>query len=261
MLHRTVICLFSALALAACATSPLGRKTLRFFPESEMAQMGAAAFQETRQKTPESKDSRQSRYVSCMANTITAETRGGSANWEVVVFDDKAANAFALPGGKIGVYTGLLRVAETQDQLAAVVGHEVAHVIAQHANERVSTAFAAETSLNLVDAIYGGTRAGQNAMALLGLGTQVGVLLPFSRAQESEADLLGLDYMASAGFDPRAAVALWQNMAKAGNGAPPEFLSTHPSHDTRIKDIEKRMPDALRLYDAARVAGKKPKCG
>ncbi|HXG27363.1 MAG TPA: M48 family metallopeptidase [Nevskiales bacterium] len=246
--------------LTACATSPLGRKTLRFFPEGEMAQMGAAAFQETREKTPESKDGKQNAYVTCIAGALTREVPGDQA-WEVVVFEDKAANAFALPGGKIGVYTGLLRVARSQDQLAAVIGHEIAHVTAQHANERVSTAFAAQAGLNIVDAIYGGTSAGQNAMALLGLGTQVGILLPFGRAQESEADLLGLDTMARAGFDPREAVTLWQNMAQAGGGAPPEFLSTHPSHDTRIEDLQKRMPEALKLYDAARVAGKKPKCG
>jgi predicted Zn-dependent protease len=260
MRFRWLIPACTGLVLAACATSPTGRHTLRFFPESEMAQMGAAAFQETKQKTPESRDGRQNRYVSCVADAITAETRGGSTAWEVVVFEDKAANAFALPGGKIGVYTGLLQVAKTQDQLAAVIGHEVAHVQARHANERVSTAFAAQAGLNVVDAIYGGTSAGRNAMALLGLGTQVGVLLPFNRAQESEADILGLDTMASAGFDPREAVTLWQNMSKAGGGAPPEFLSTHPSHKTRIEDLEKRMPEALKLYDAARVAGRKPKC-
>jgi predicted Zn-dependent protease len=260
MKHRGFIPAFAGLLLAACATSPTGRHTLRFFPESEMAQMGAAAFQETKQKTPESKDGGKSRYVSCVANAITASLKGGNAAWEVVVFEDKAANAFALPGGKIGVYTGLLQVAKTQDQLAAVIGHEVAHVQARHANERVSTAFTAQAGLNVVDAIYGGTGAGRNAMALLGLGTQVGILLPFNRAQESEADILGLDNMARAGFDPREAVTLWQNMSKAGNGAPPEFLSTHPAHKTRIEDLQKRMPEALRLYDAARVAGKKPKC-
>ncbi len=260
-MNKFLLLLLCTSLLAACAVSPLGRKTLRFFPESEMAQMGAAAFQETKQKTPAARDGKQSRYVSCVADTITRELRGGSAEWEVVVFDDKAANAFALPGGKIGVYTGLLEVARTQDQLAAVIGHEIAHVTAQHANERVSTAFAAEASLNIVDSIYGGTSTGRTAMALLGVGTQVGVLMPFGRAQESEADLLGLDYMARVGFDPREAVALWQNMAKAGGGAPPEFLSTHPSHETRIEDLHARMPEALRLFDAARVAGKKPKCG
>jgi predicted Zn-dependent protease len=196
-----------------------------------------------------------------VATAITREIQGGSAAWEVVVFEDKAANAFALPGGKIGVYTGLLQVAKTQDQLAAVIGHEVAHVTARHANERVSTAFAAQAGLNIVDAIYGGTSAGRNAMALLGLGTQVGILMPFGRAQESEADLIGLDNMARAGFDPRESITLWQNMAKAGGGAPPEFLSTHPSHGTRVEDLNKRMPDAMRLYDAARVAGRKPRCG
>ena len=255
------IVLLIVILLTACATSPLGRKTLRFFPDNEMAQMGAAAFLQTQQKTPVSKDGRKNAYVACVATAITREMQGGSAAWEVVVFEDKAANAFALPGGKIGVYTGLLQVAKTQDQLAAVIGHEVAHVTARHANERVSTAFAAQAGLNIVDAIYGGTSAGRNAMALLGLGTQVGILMPFGRAQESEADLIGLDNMARAGFDPRESITLWQNMAKAGGGAPPEFLSTHPSHGTRVEDLNKRMPDAMRLYDAARVAGRKPRCG
>jgi predicted Zn-dependent protease len=259
-MNKPLTLLLCLALLTACATSPLGRKTLRFFPEGEMAQMGAAAFQETREKTPESKDGKKNAYVACIAGALTREVQGDQA-WEVVVFEDKAANAFALPGGKIGVYTGLMQVARSQDQLAAVIGHEIAHVTAQHANERVSTAFAAQAGLNIVDAIYGGTSAGQNAMALLGLGTQVGILMPFGRAQESEANLLGLDTMARAGFDPREAVTLWQNMAQAGGGAPPEFLSTHPSHDTRIEDLQKRMPEALKLYDAARVAGKKPKCG
>lgn len=252
-----VLALLVSALVAACATSPLGRRTLRFFPESELAQMGAAAFEETRAKTPASRDSRQNRYVSCVADAITRETGG---IWEVAVFQDEDANAFALPGGKIGVYTGLLDVARTQDQLAAVIGHEVAHVQAQHANERISTAFAADAGLNLVDAIYGGTGNGRTAMALLGLGTQVGVLLPFGRAQESEADLLGLDLMARAGFDPQEAVALWRNMESTGGSRAPEFISTHPSHATRIEDLQKRMPDARRLYDAARVAGKKPRC-
>ncbi len=260
MKSRLLLALLTGILLTACATSPTGRHSLRFFPESEMVQMGTAAFQETRKKNPQSGTSSQNRYVSCVADTITRELPGGSAAWEVVVFKDDDANAFALPGGKIGVNTGLLKVAKSQDQLAAVIGHEIAHVLARHANERVSTAFATQAGLNVVDAIYGGTTMGQSAMALLGLGSQVGILMPFGRGQESEADILGLDYMARAGFDPRESIALWQNMSSAGGGAPPEFLSTHPSSSTRISELSRRMPAAMALYENARASGRKPAC-
>jgi predicted Zn-dependent protease len=179
--------------------------------------------------------------------------------WEVQVFADDDANAFALPGGKIGVYTGLLKVARTQDQLAAVIGHEVAHVLSRHANERVSTAYTAEAALTAV-----GTSGivSPQLMGLMGLGAQVGVLLPFSRTQESEADILGLDLMARAGFDPRQSIALWQNMnASRKGGAPPEFMSTHPSDATRMSKLNARMPHAMSLYQAAQAGGRRPRCG
>ncbi|MGD8875104.1 MAG: M48 family metallopeptidase, partial [Gammaproteobacteria bacterium] len=188
-------------------------------------------------------------------------TREVSGNWEVVVFNDSDANAFALPGGKIGVYTGLLKVAENQDQLATVIGHEVAHVLARHSNERVSQKFAVEQGLSLISAIanpQSGT--GQTLMGLLGVGAQYGVLMPYSRIQESEADILGLDLMARAGFDPRESTRLWINMGRAGGGQPPEFLSTHPSHSTRISDLNAHMPVALQLQSRARQQGKRPVC-
>jgi predicted Zn-dependent protease len=178
-----------------------------------------------------------------------------------VVFRDDAANAFALPGRKIGVNTGLLKVAENQHQLATVIGHEVAHVLSQHANERVSQQFAVDQGLGLINAIASPRSVtGQTLMGLLGVGAQYGILLPYSRVQESEADILGLDLMAKAGFDPRESVKLWVNMGKAGGGQPPEFLSTHPSDRTRISGLNAHMAVALDLQNKARQAGKRPDC-
>ena len=224
--------------------------------------MGVAAFDQVKSKTRVSGDVSTNAYVKCVAGRITAEinpAQAGARNWEVQVFMSDDVNAFALPGGKIGVYTGLLRVAKTQDQLAAVIGHEVAHVLAHHANERVSTAYTAEAALTAVSA---SGMVSPQLMSLMGLGTQVGVLLPFSRTQESEADLLGLDLMARAGFDPRQSIALWQNMgASRKSGAPPEFLSTHPSDATRMSKLNARMPSAMSLYQTANNAGRRPQCG
>jgi predicted Zn-dependent protease len=251
------------LLLSACATSPLGRSQLQFFPDQEMAQMGAAAYQDVRQKTPEVQNPAVREYVSCVANAITREVgEAGSGGWVVTVFKQDQANAFALPGGKIGVYSGLLDVAKNQDQLATVIGHEVAHVVAGHSNERVSTAYATQTGLEVIGALAGGsTQEKQQIMGLLGLGAQVGIILPFSRTQEREADLLGLDLMARAGFDPRASVQLWQNMEQQGGASAPEFLSTHPSHGSRIDELRDRMPRAMELYRQARAQGKSPDCG
>ncbi len=251
--------LVAALAATACITSPMGRQQLVLFPESEMATMGAAAFDKLKTDLPTSRDAARQRYVRCVADAITAQLRPGEGarSWEVTVFEDASANAFALPGGKIGVHTGLLQVARDQHQLATVIGHEVAHVVARHSNERVSNQFAAQTGLQLAGSIAGGS---PQLMGLLGVGAQVGVLLPFDRAQESEADLLGLDLMARAGFDPRQSVPLWRNMEKAGGGAPPEFLSTHPSAGRRIQELSQRIPRVLPVYESARAAGRRPAC-
>lgn len=255
--------LATTLLVAACATSPLGRSQLVLFPESEMTQMGLSAYQEMKQQTPASSSSSTNRYVQCVSEHIVrALPNGNPSDWEVTVFDDGQANAFALPGGKIGVYTGLLDVAENQDQLATVIGHEVAHVLARHSNERVSTNFVTQSGLQLAQVAAGASSPmKQQLFGLLGLGAQVGVTLPFGRKQESEADLLGLDLMANAGFDPRASVLLWQNMAKASDGQkPPEFMSTHPSNERRIVDLNERIPSAMKLSLAARQSGKTPDC-
>lgn len=245
--------------LTACATSPTGRSQLIFMPESQVDTMGVQAFAQMKKKTPISRNARTNQFVQCVARAITREVGG---QWEAVVFEDDDINAFALPGGKIGVYTGLLKLtANNQDQLATVIGHEVAHVLSHHSNERLSQETAVKGGLALTQAIAAPqTTTGQAAMAMLGLGAQYGVLMPYSRLHESEADNLGLDLMAKAGFNPRESVILWQKMAQASKGQPPEFLSTHPSHSTRIQDLQNQMPRALQLQQQAQAMGKQPHC-
>jgi len=228
-------------------------------PDAQMEQMGLQSFDTLKKSTPIESDTTINRYVRCVADRIIKEV--GAEEWEVIVFKDASANAFALPGRKIGVHTGLLSVAENQHQLAAVLGHEVAHVLANHSNERVSQKQAVSQGLSITQAILQpSSPLGQAGMSLLGVGTQYGILMPFSRAHESEADIYGLDLMAKAGFDPRASVTLWQNMGRASGETPPEFMSTHPSHTTRITDLENKIPSALILYNNAQNQGKKPQC-
>ena len=236
-----------------CATSPEGRRQLMVVPEGQMDQMGSQAFAELKTKTPIDTDAADNRYVDCVANAIAAKSGLTDAKWEIVVFKDPTANAFALPGGKIGVHTGILPVAKTPDQLAAVLGHEVGHVIAKHGAERVSEQMIAQGGLAALDAILGRGETGRSKilMASLGLGYQFGVALPHSRTQESEADVIGLRLMAKAGFNPEQAVELWRNMMAAGGAHPPEFMSDHPANETRIANLQAHMPEALEVYRAS----------
>ena len=263
-LRSVSVGLVAALLVAACATSPTGRRQLNLFPQGQMQAMGVQAFQQIKEETPTLSGGPVVSYVQCVADAITAQVNSASApqGWEVQVFRSDQVNAFALPGGKIGVYTGLLKVAENQHQLAAVVGHEVGHVLADHSNERLSTNYAAQTGVTLLSVLAGASGAmdRNTAMGLLGLGAQVGVVLPFSRLHESEADRIGLDLMAEAGFDPRESVDLWRNMARAGGKGPPEFLSTHPSRQTRINDLQGWMPQAIDRYEVAQARGRSPNC-
>lgn len=252
----------SSLLLSACATSPEGRRQLRLNSPEEMQTLGVQSFEQIKKDTKISSDKNLTKYVSCIANQIIPQVKEAPnpQQWEVVLFDDPQANAFALPGNKIGVYTGLLKYATNQDQLAAVIGHELAHVIAQHSNERVSNQMATQAGLS-VAAIVLGTQSDNNGLILagLGLGVQYGIILPFSRSHESEADLIGLDLMAASGFKPEESITLWQNMSKGG-GAPPEFMSTHPSSDTRIKQLRGRLEKANGLRRQAIAEGKVPNC-
>jgi len=265
MKANQVLGLLLAVGIAvACATSPLGRTQIMLVGDAEMDKMGVEAFEQIKKETPVSSDASTNAYVICVANAITAAlpAEAGAGPWEVRVFQDDTANAFALPGRKIGVHTGLLKVAKNQDQLATVIGHEVGHVLAKHGAERVSDQFATQIAAQGAGALLGTVTSPATqglAMAALGVAGQ-GVVLKFSRTQESEADKLGLDLMARAGFDPRESVSLWENMAAASQGQPPEFLSTHPSHATRIADLEQRIPQDLPIAEQAHRQGRNPRC-
>ncbi len=241
------------------------RTQVLLVPKTMMNSMGSDAFKDIKKKTKREDDPQINQHVKCIAKRIVkyAKDKTGVKNWEVVVFQDKAVNAFALPSGKIGVYTGLMKVAENADQLAAVIGHEVGHVTAEHGNERVSQGFLVQGGLAVLSGALGSKDGSPNkaVMGALGLGAQFGVLLPHSRTHESEADLIGLDLMARAGFDPKESAQLWMNMGKGGGKQGPEFLSTHPSHKTRIEDLKSKMKKARKHYEKTLRAGKQHDCG
>jgi len=248
----------------SCETNPYTeRPQLLLLPLSSEIHLGEQAYQQVLKdpKTRISHDPKETEPVKRVAARIIEATKqskyADTANrfaWDVTVIkDDKTVNAFALPGGKIAVYTGIFPVAKTEAGLAAVLGHEVTHALARHGAERMSQGLVAEIALNAAAIglqLKGSDPQSSSAiMQALGLGAQVGVLLPFSRAHESEADHVGIILAAQAGYDPREAIHLWERMEQAGGGQPPEFVSTHPSHGTRIKQLEAWMPEALSYYD------------
>lgn len=254
------------LVLTGCAESPTGRSQLQLYSNSDLNQMGAASYEEMREEQKINQDADVNRYVRCVSDALIKHLPGdySQTDWQVTVFAEPTVNAFALPGGYIGVYDGLLEVAENQHQLAAVIGHEIGHVIAGHSNERISSNMMVGLGLQL-GGILASTQLDSNEagllMGALGVGAQVGILLPYSRTHESESDELGLRYMADAGFKLQEAPELWRNMqANSGGDSPPELLSTHPNPETRIQDLEAQIPSLQERYNAARAAGNRPSC-
>ena len=244
--------------LAGCATVPYTRRSqLMLVSEGSMDKLGVQAFQEVVKKEKIDRRPATNAAVNGVGERIARAAEKSEYHWEFAVIDDpKTANAFALPGGKVAVYTGLFPLAQDTAGLAAVLGHEVGHVVAHHAGERMSQGYALQAVGVALQVGLGGASSGtSNAiMQAFGLGAQYGVLLPFSREQEAEADHIGLILMAKAGYDPHAALALWQRFeGKAGEKSPPEFLSTHPSYGTRERNIESWMPEAMGYYHPANV--------
>ncbi len=253
---RSISLLLGILLLAGCQTVPqTGRSALHLVPSEQLASMSAAQFGQLKQETPISHNPTYNAMVQRVGERIAyaAGPDMPNAQWEFVVFDDDSQiNAFAMPGGKVAVYTGIFKVAKSDADLAIVLGHEIAHVAAGHGNERVSQqllaaggALALQIGTKDMDS---GDR--QLLMAAYGAGASVGVLLPYSRFHESEADEIGLMYAAKAGYDPRAALGFWERMQEQSNGSIPEFLSTHPSGNTRIRKLNALMPKAMEVYRA-----------
>jgi predicted Zn-dependent protease len=215
-----------------------------------LTQQSLEVFSEMRQKIPVVKDEAIRRRVLEIGQKV-ALASGGNLDWEFEVFDSPEVNAFCLPGGKIGIFSGILPIAKTNGGLAAIIGHEVAHALAHHSAERASQALILGQVVAVVDDQLEGKKGKEVVVGALNIGAQLGLLLPFSRRHETEADAIGIDYMARAGFDPREAVALWQRMAAAESNRSPEWLGTHPNPSRRIKDLEALLPHARTLYQAS----------
>ena len=249
-----VLALLTALVtVVACSTVPItGRHQLLLLTEGEERQMGLSSYQQVLKKSRLSSDPVATEQVRRVGRRIAEATGRTDYQWEFNLIEDKQVNAFCLPGGKVAVYTGILPITRDDAGLAAVLGHEVSHAIARHGGERVSQGLLVQVGLaaTQVALARNDPAAVQQVTALLGAGATVGLLLPWSRGQESEADHLGLVFMAKAGYHPAAARDLWVRMAEAakGGGRPPEFLSTHPSEETRIRQIEAWIPEALQHY-------------
>ena len=253
-----------SLPLLAVAAALLWAPQAWSISDSELQAEAAKQFAEMKASMPLTTDHDTIDYIACVANAVVRELEPPHSDlaWEMAIFDNEAVNAFAMPGGKIGVMVGILKAAQNQDQLAAVIGHEIAHVTADHSKERASRGRLSNVGIQVAAVLLGGGHQGATytAYEALNQGAAFGIMLPFSRKQESEADVIGLQYMAKAGFDPRAAVPLWQNMTDEAGEARAEFISTHPSSDKRIDALVSQWIAALPLYNEAQQAGRIPNC-
>ena len=265
-MHRSklLISIIFLTFVASCSTSPTGRGQLIFKSDAELEAQAASTFNAYRATLPLATNRAKIDFVACVAQAVVAELNPpySDIEWELAIFEQNQVNAFAMPGGKIGVYTGILEVTENEHQLAAVIGHEIAHVTAKHVNERASRGALTGIGIEALAVIMGGGYSGgaYTASQAMSAGAALGLHLPMGRGQETEADIVGLEYMAKAGFDPRAAVDLWQNMAAMGGKKPPEHLSTHPANDTRIENLISQWQKTLPLYNQALADGKEPNC-
>lgn len=238
-LGRRLAVIFSFCIVGACAyNEELGRSQVAFIPAGQMASLGSTAWSDVTKKEKVSSDPKYVDRLNRVAPKVLRAAGEDPARWDYKVFDSKSLNAFALPGNHFAVYTGIMDIMSNDDQLATVVGHEVAHVRANHGGERVSQQLGASVAMQAAQAAIGsGSQTGQLALGALGLGAQYGVLLPFSRKHELEADKLGILYMHRAGYDANQALTFWQKMGSSGGPKPPEIMSTHPSDTTRIAQI------------------------
>jgi len=253
MLSSLVAC---CLVITGCRTvSETGRHQLNLVSSDQEMQLGLTAFDQVKKDTPVDHDPRDNALVSKVGSRIAQQAAKDlpNAKWEFVVFDSAEANAFCLPGGKVGVYKGILPIAQSEAGLATVIGHEVAHAAAHHGSERMSEQMVMQGIGNLGGNAISDPKMQQLALLAYGAGTKVFRELPHSRAQESEADHIGLMFMAKAGYDPREAVAFWKRFAASHEGQSTglAFLRTHPLDDQRIADLQKWMPEAMPLYQDA----------
>jgi predicted Zn-dependent protease len=233
------------------------------FAQSSVARQADALFRQMKEQIPISENAYARQIVECVAFSIIDQLDNQYRHlpWEVVLFEQPSVNAFAMPGGKIGVNIGIFQVARNQHQLAGVIGHEIAHVTSQHAEKRASHKAVTSTAVGVLSALLGdGGLSSALASSALRMGAELGLNRPYDRQQETEADALGMGYIARAGFDPRETIALWKHMGELQRQAPPEFMSTHPSDETRMDTLISGLTPALIRANQAHQAGLIPHC-
>lgn len=255
--------LITIILFVGCSTVPItGRRQLSFVPQNQLIASSADSYRQLISESKISDDPQKTQMVVNVGKRIASsaekfmrengmEKELQNYHWEFkLIEDDKTVNAFCMPGGKIAVYTGILPVTKNENGLAVVLGHEVAHALANHGGERMSQLLIVQMGATSLSAAL--SRQPEQTRQLLlqayGVGANVGVLLPYSRSHESEADHIGLILMARAGYDPQTAIPFWQRMSKLGGERPPEFLSTHPAPERRIEDIRNEIPEAMKYY-------------
>lgn len=255
--------LLTIILLVGCSTVPItGRRQLSFIPQNQLIASSADSYRHLLSDSKTSEDVQKTQMVVDVGRKIAASTEKfmrengmekelQNYHWEFkLIQDDKTVNAFCMPGGKIAVYTGMLPITRDENGLAVVLGHEIAHALANHGGERMSHLLIVQMGATSLSAALS-QQPEQTRQLLLqayGVGANVGVLLPYSRSHESEADHIGLILMARAGYDPRTAIPFWQRMSNLGGERPPEFLSTHPAPERRIADIRSEIPEAMKYY-------------
>lgn len=243
--------------LVSCSTTPIsGEKAFLVTSESEERAMGKEAYREIKSKERLTQNKKIAGIVNQVGLNIAKHANKPEYEWEINTFENSTPNAFCLPGGKIGIYTGILKYAKNEAGLATVMGHEVAHAIARHGGQRMSQQLVTNLGMAALSvAVFTDMEKNKKnlLMAALGVGVTVGVMLPYSRKHELEADEIGMILMARAGYDPRESVRFWQRFAEAGGKKPPEFLSTHPHSDNRAERLQNMMPRAMEIYQKAPV--------
>jgi len=239
--------------LTSCVTIPeTGKKAFIITTPSWENQLGRDGYKEVLSESKLNKDSRLNSILKRVGSRIARQTRGSGFRWEYKLIESEEMNAWCMPGGKIAVYTGILPIMLNEAGMATVIAHEVAHATLRHAGQRISQGLIVQLGMSVAEVSLRNKKHKNTILGMLGVGAAVGVILPYSRSHETEADLVGLKYMAKAGYDPREAVKFWKRFSKMSRGAPPEFLSTHPGGSTRIGNLNKNLPEAIRFYNTNR---------
>ena len=260
-----IVAAASMLLLVSCSTTDTGRPQLILKSDAELEYQAKQTFEMNRKNLPLLQSRAKIDFVACVANALieVLDEDDAAMYWELAIFDNPQVNANVMPGGKISVYDGLVDLTENQDQMATVMGHEMAHATSRHVNERASRSVVSDAGIEVAAIVLGGGYYNQTQGVLQSLkaAEQLGLHLPFNRKQEAEADEIGLLFMAKAGFDPREAVTLWKNMGKSSGGQTvPIFMQTHPSDESRLESQVDQLPAALVLYNEAQANGRNPDC-